>query len=92
MNIPIIAYVGEKEDYLNESLMEKYDHLILLFEFRKIKECFDSFRWKELTTVKGLFCVRVFPGHHNFQAECGPQVLACLKEDFDKIISITKMN
>ena len=50
------------------------------------------FRWKELTTVKAFFRVRVFPGHHNFQAECGPQVLACLKEDFDKIISITQMN
>jgi hypothetical protein len=27
LNIPIIAYVGEKEDYLKDSLMEKYDQL-----------------------------------------------------------------
>ncbi len=51
-----------------------------------------GFRWQELTTIKHLFRVRMFPGHHNFQAECGPQVLSCLKEDFNNLISISKIN
>jgi hypothetical protein len=60
--------------------------------FDRLKFYFVIFRWKELTTVKELFRVRIFPGHHNFHAECGPQVLSCLKEDFNKVISISQMN
>ncbi|CAF1311362.1 unnamed protein product [Rotaria sordida] len=48
-------------------------------------------KWKELTMLKSLFRVRMFPGHHNFQAECGPQVLSCLKQDFNNIINILRM-
>ncbi|CAF4956391.1 unnamed protein product [Rotaria sp. Silwood1] len=48
-------------------------------------------KWKELTTLKSLLRVRMFSGHHNFQAECGPQILSCLKQDFNNIISILRM-
>ncbi|CAF1122996.1 unnamed protein product [Rotaria sordida] len=43
--------------------------------------------WKELTTKKDLFRVRMFDGHHNFPSECQDQVLKCLKEDFNNIIN-----
>ncbi|UJR11503.1 hypothetical protein I4U23_015684 [Adineta vaga] len=42
-------------------------------------------RWIELTTVKDLFRVRMFPGHHNFHSEHPDEVLRCLKEDFNQI-------
>ncbi|CAF1575444.1 unnamed protein product [Rotaria sp. Silwood1] len=44
-------------------------------------------RWKELTTMKDKFHVRMFPGHHHFQFECQDEVLLCLKQDFNNIIN-----
>ena len=51
---------------------------------------FHQFRWKELTTVKEFFRIRMFPGHHNFQAECSSQVLASLQEDLNNILRISR--
>jgi hypothetical protein len=42
--------------------------------------------------MKSLFRIGMFPGHHNFQAESGPQVLSCLKEDFNTLTNLLRMN
>jgi len=47
-------------------------------------------RWNELTNAKDLFFVRMFNGHHNFQAECETEVLKYLKEDFDNLVRKAK--
>ncbi len=92
MNIPIIVYGGEKEENFNESLLNRYECIDEMkvhdFQLFFIFVC----RWKELTTAQDLFRIRIFPGHHNFQVECGPQVISCLKEDFNNIINISKIN
>lgn len=83
MNIPIIAYGGEKEESLEESTLEKYRKIQRLF--LKQRKYFHYFRWKELTTIKELFRVRMFPGHHNFPSECSSQVLTSLQEDLNNL-------
>ncbi|CAF1341517.1 unnamed protein product, partial [Didymodactylos carnosus] len=65
LDIPIIAYGGDKEENVDEAFLK---------------------RWTELTTVKDLFRVRMFHGHHMFHSECGENVLKCLKEDLTNIV------
>ncbi|CAF1148428.1 unnamed protein product [Adineta ricciae] len=91
MLIPILRADAKLGDVLIPS--NPINIPIVVYSGEKEENLTEEFlnRWIELTTVKDLFRVRIFPGHHNFHSEHPDQVLQCLKEDFNQIIMLTKV-
>ncbi|CAF0822829.1 unnamed protein product [Adineta ricciae] len=91
MMIPILRADAKIGDVLIPS--NPINIPIIVYSGEKEEDLSEEFlnRWIELTTVKDLFRVRIFPGHHNFHSEHSDQVLHCLKEDFNQIIMFTKV-